>query len=698
MYKQIPGGTKENVLGYDVFVPPVGYGINRITGKLEPTDVLKRSEVKEEQYWEPTSFPPGWKKKRAAEKARQKIDPDYYDPELESFREQEWNRRLRGVWFYNNGNLVYITGLHYFFMNWWGIDVGLPEYFDYQRKIFYMVDYAIEDQTAYGLLLVMLRRGGKTYIIGVFVYEYISRVKKARGGLVSKTDKDAKNEVFKKAVVSPWKTLPDFYKPEMDTSKGSNPETELRFGIPSKRGAGADEMYDEEREELDSFIDYAASGEHGYDGPKLRRYGCDEPGKPNNKFDPYRRWLVARKCLWDNRKGIIGKAILATTVDEITDKEKKFQQLYEDSNPSIRLKNGQTKTGLLPVFVPATEARCIDRYGMADTQRAYDEIMSEREAYKDDPEKLAEIIRKDPITIEEAFRSTSRDCLFDLIKIYNQLDFLSWNQEAVERGNFVWANGVIDSTVLWQPNKNGRWSMAKSFRIAQDELAKNNGGSLPPVLEKRGSFFRPLNDWRFGSGCDPYRANKTEDNRRSLGASYVKQKANLHNMSDPLINSYVIEYHARPSTAEMLYEDMILQCAYFGCRILIENNVGAGPFDYFSHRGYGMFLMYMPGYKEPGIPSNQTNKQAAYYFLEATISNCSDKILFQKLLEQCIEFQIDETKKYDLVMAALWTEIACNNLLFSKSAPLSGQKKITDLFPKRNKNNSHGYKVPATRH
>lgn len=675
MYKPIPNGTTEQVYGYTAHIPPVGFGINRITGKLEPTDILKRSDVKEEQYWEATFYPPKYKQRLAKEEELQKTDKDYYDPELEDFREQEWGRRLRGVWFWNKGKLVYITGLHYLFLNWWGIDVGLPEFFDYQRKIFYLVDLSIEDEKAYGLLLVMLRRGGKTYIIGVFVYEFISRVKKARGGLVSKTDKDAKNEVFKKAIVSPYKTLPHFFKPTMDTGKGSNPESELRFGMPSKRGAGADKVYDdEEMQELDSFIDFAASGEHGYDGPKLRRYGCDEPGKPGNRFDPYRRWQVAKKCLWDNRKGIIGKALLATTVDEINDKDKKFQQLFKDSDPTKRLSNGQTISGLLAVFVPATEARCLDKYGYADTEKAYQEIMAEREAYKNDPEKLAEAIRKDPITIEEAFRSTTRDCLFDMTKIHEQLDFLSWNENITERGNFVWENGVKDSKVVWEKNSNGRWLIPKGFILKPEETN---------MIEKRSNLFFPLNNWRFGSACDPYRANRTEDHRRSMGTSIVKQKNNLTNHEDFFIEAYVSQYYARPNTAEMMYEDMLLQSVYFGCSILIENNVGNGPFDYFRRRGYGPFLMHLPGYKEPGVPSSVPNKQTAFYFMESMIDRNSKKILFPLLLEDLLEFQIDDTKKFDLSMAALWTELACSNVKYASASNNSMTKKITDYFPKR---------------
>ena len=224
MFKKIPNGTIEKICAndstadnkhffFECHLPPVGYGINASTGQLEKTDVIKRDTRKSEQYWQRTPLPNDWVKLRREEDKRQAIDPDYFNTDLEKFREQEWKRRLCGLWFYINGEPTYITGLHYFYLNWWKIDIGFPEYRDPDRKFFYVLQYAVEDERCGGLVEATKRRQGKTYRGGCFLYEGISRTAETEGGIQSKTATDAKAVVFQKAVVSPFKKLPDFFRP-----------------------------------------------------------------------------------------------------------------------------------------------------------------------------------------------------------------------------------------------------------------------------------------------------------------------------------------------------------------------------------------------------------------------------------------------------------------------------------------------------
>src|ERR1700722_122840 len=106
-------------------LPPVGYGKNSVNGKIQKTDILKRSDIPEEQFWERPKLPDDFKKKRESEAERQKIDKEYYDPYLEEIRITEWKRRLLGVWFWNYNpykkvsELQYITGTHYFKLTHW---------------------------------------------------------------------------------------------------------------------------------------------------------------------------------------------------------------------------------------------------------------------------------------------------------------------------------------------------------------------------------------------------------------------------------------------------------------------------------------------------------------------------------------------------------------------------------------------------
>ena len=67
---------EDNAYGF-VFkcnLPPVGYGVNTMTGELQETDILCRSEIEEEQYYERITLPSDYKIKRKREEERQEFD------------------------------------------------------------------------------------------------------------------------------------------------------------------------------------------------------------------------------------------------------------------------------------------------------------------------------------------------------------------------------------------------------------------------------------------------------------------------------------------------------------------------------------------------------------------------------------------------------------------------------------------------
>ena len=52
------------------------------------------------------------------------------------FIDQEFKRREEGIWFMNNGEPTYMTGEHYYYLNWCKMDIGYPEYRDRDRRFF----------------------------------------------------------------------------------------------------------------------------------------------------------------------------------------------------------------------------------------------------------------------------------------------------------------------------------------------------------------------------------------------------------------------------------------------------------------------------------------------------------------------------------------------------------------------------------
>ncbi len=646
---------------FDCWVPPVGYGFNTVTGSIEKTDVLKKSQNKKEQFWEIQALSKDYDKKRILERARQEKDGKYFDNDLERYRLQEWGRRIRGVWFYNNGEPTYVTGLHYFYLNWWSFQGKKMEYRNTDRKFFYVLEFCVQDPLSLGLIEVTKRKQGKTARAGVFLYEYISRNNAKHGGIQSKTSGDAQ-EVFAKAIIAAWKKLPHFFRPVYDYKAGDPPKRELRFFRPATTGKAALDV-DPNEKELESWIDFKSSETDAYDGPELHRYVSDEAGKLKD-VSIYERHEVVQFCS-DVEGQYVGKQLYTTTVEEMQSGGGEFKKLWDDSDPKKRNANGRTTTGLYRYFLPSYETLYYDKYGFPDEGKAKVFFLNERDGKNHDTRAKSAIIRKNPFTIKEAFRVDGDKCMFDSEKLNNRRDTLSY-MDVTERGNFEW-NDKDDKTkgAYWKKQKNGRAELCKGFAF-DDESHQNN------VYHSNG-FFKPLNKSLYVAGCDPYDHNQTQDNRKSMGCLYVKKRHVPGGESNPFNDAFVLRYNARPSNAGLLYDDFLKICYYFGCELLFESNK-PGIGKYFTDNGFEKFLVILPGYKEPGIPSTVPNKQVLAEKTETHIDECIDKVYFIKLIDDWLEFDLNETQKFDDAMAAGWTEVADKYRLVPKR-----KKQRTDI-------------------
>ena len=271
-------------------------------------------------------------------------------------------------------------------------------------------------------------------------------------------------------------------------------------------------MASQDLDGLDTTIDWKNTDDNSYDGEKLLLLVHDESGKwikPNNILN---NWRVTKTCLRLGSR-IIGKCLMGSTSNALNKGGSNFKKLYEDSNIETRNKNGQTKSGMYSLFIPMEHNMegFIDRYGHpvlhtppkevrgVDDRPIYggaiDYWEAEVESLKNDPDALNEFYRQFPRTESHAFRDESKSSLFNLTKIYQQLDYSESliKEQFITRGSFRWENGIRDTKVVFYPDKRGRFYITWT----PSATLQNN------VYEKNGVKY-PGNEHIGAFGCDSY--------------------------------------------------------------------------------------------------------------------------------------------------------------------------------------------------
>jgi hypothetical protein len=609
----------------------------------------------------------------------------------------------------NNGKPTYITGTHYMYLQWTKIDVGHPDFREANRIFYIFWEACKADKRSFGMCYLKIRRSGFSFMSSCEGVNQATITKDARIGILSKTGSDAK-KMFTDKVVPISNNYPFFFKPIQDGM--DKPKTELAYRVPASKitKKNMHKLSDEELEGLDTTIDWKNTGDNSYDGEKLQLLLHDESGKWEKPDNILNNWRVTKTCLRLGSK-IIGKCMMGSTSNALDKGGGNFKKLYEDSLPSERNANGQTKSGLYCLFVPMewNFEGYIDRYGMPVLNNPIKPIEgidgelisvgainyweNEVDSLTQDPDALNEFYRQFPRTESHAFRDESKQSLFNLTKIYQQIDY---NDSLImdhhlTRGSFSWENGIKDSKVIWSPNRSGRflvsWTPPKHL---QNKIVIERG-LKKPGNEHIGSF-----------GCDSYDISGVVVGKGSNGALHGMTK---FSMEEAPSNEFFLEYIARPQTAEIFFEEVLMACIFYGMPILCENNKPRLLY-HFKNRGYRGFSLNRPDktYNKlskterelGGIPNTsedvkQSHASAIESYIEKHVgidfngdyrdSGDMGTMYFQKTLEDWAKFDISNRTKFDAAISSGLAIMANQKHLYT---PSKQKSKISINFARYN--------------
>ena len=619
--------------------------------------------------------------------------PDYFKEKWYDYIDEEFRRREEGFSFYNNGTPTYITGSHYTYLQWSKIDVGQADFREANRLFFIFWEACKADPRAYGMCYLKNRRSGFSFMASGEVVNQATMSSDSRFGVLSKSGADAK-KMFTDKVVPISINYPFFFKPIQDGM--DRPKTELAYRIPAskltRKKLDSNEKL-EELEGLDTTIDWKNTGDNSYDGEKLKLLVHDESGKWERPDNILNNWRVTKTCLRLGSR-IIGKCMMGSTSNALDKGGANFKSLYNDSDVKKRNRNGQTSSGLYSLFIPMewNFEGFIDTYGApvfetSGTERktpdghiiesgVIEHWQNEVDGLKDDQDGLNEYYRQFPRTEAHAFRDEAKQSLFNLTKIYQQIDYNDdlRNTSVLTQGSFSWQNGIIDTKVVFIPNKDGRFliSWTPPPHLQNKIVIKN--GVKHPGNEHCGAF-----------GCDSYDISGTTDGKGSNGALHGLTK---FSMEDVPPNHFFLEYIARPQTAEIFFEDVLMACIFYGMPILAENNKPRLLY-HFKRRGYRGYSMNRPDKiwnklsvteKEIGGMPNSSEDilQAHASAIESYIDNYVGlkengygDVYFNKTLNDWGRFNINNRTAHDASISSGLAIMACNRHLYTPVAQIN---------------------------
>lgn len=556
--------SKDGTLGEVYNVCGLNIGFPVIPDKKK---IINYDKPKQLQKWKREELPKGLN------------EETWEESRFDDYIEKQVNYRHYGVWVYINGTPMYFPGTYWFFLQWIRIEEDYPLFRVIQNELMIFWEACKADKRSLGMIYVKNRRFGASSLAVAEILESGTIYRDKHLGLISKTGDDAQ-DIFDR-IVTAFKRLPPFFIPQTD---GTNtPKKVLALQEPTKKRKQGETVT--EGDGLNTTIKWYNTAKNSMDGKRVFRSLIDEAGKyPKDvPFDKY--WSVVKTSHLKGRV-LFGKAMVVSTVNAMNDGGREYKNVYDNSDLAKRDQNDRTLSGLYKVFIPAKY--CLegyfDQYGYSIVEDPLEPTIADDgevvkigavtylknilESLKEKPNEYNEQLRQFPDSERDAFRDEANETGFNIVHLLEQEEHNEFELEdngngnnAIERGNFHWKDGIQDTEVIWTPDPiNGRFWISHhpppEYRNRKKLITLHGITAYGPVNEDIGCF-----------GVDPYNRSQTVDKRGSKGSIHLQTKFNTGPFPN---NAFILEYIDRAPKVELFFEDVIMAMVYYSIPILPE--------------------------------------------------------------------------------------------------------------------------------
>lgn len=625
----------------------------------------------------------------------------------------------KGYWVFINGKPTFLDPWFYEYLNFFNLDIGLPDYRDRDRRWFLFARHCYTTttdgnghdlgfRTCYGFTYPKHRRDGATYKCLCIGQNIVRYKKRALFGIQSFNDNNA-GEHFKEKLVPAWRNSPFFLKPMW---AGSNdPAEELNFSLPANLAVG----YSNE-----SKINYATTAHRSfYDGKKQMVHQSEENGKTLREDILLRHEVVKQTLSQGNGAIIHGFSMHPTTVADMeAGGGYNFHTLCDQSAYYDRSEvTGQTKSGLFRLFIPAydglegfigpygesiintptpEQAKFINRKNGAKEHLESELVRLRLDDTPESQKKIKELIQLFPTTYADCFRMAGGDVGFDVeILDYSIAQSKRANPKPTVTGDFMYsidgqllsAKDFIDKKldlrnmhpkVLFIPNPNGHFEVSK--QLPSNMTNRKYSKEYVSYDGFRKQSYYPVDGSNMFASADPFQfldpnLIKFKKNKDTMsdggGAVFWKRDENLDPDSKPIDNwdsqRFVCTYMFRTSLDDYYAEEMLMMSIYYNAYMFPERNIKI-ILKHFIRRGYGGYLMNkvnpMTGKVDtvPGFHSLTESKDDLFKATRNHIRLHGRREVHFKLLDQWRRIKnIKEMTSYDLLTAAGGCLLAAEN-------------------------------------
>lgn len=631
------------------------------------------------------------------------------------FIKNDIDRIENGTFFMNDGEVVFITGFHYFFLQHYLL-TNMRRYGDFrmpQRDYFIWLEACFADERCLGSLLLKARRSYFSTSSGSIVLCDSVLTKNAFFPIVSKKDKDAQT-LFSDHIIKPLNALPKHLQPQR-TGEVS-PKQELFFTAPKKKLTTNQKGTSSGTDGLNTLVTFYSTTIDAYDGTQVHKSINDEIGKLKGNLDINEYWDQAHKMCHILGSKVVGKAICGSTANPPNQGGRNYEMFYNNSKLSTRGRTGQTKTGLYCIFIPADYSLYgyCDEFGYAVIEdpefpiknEIGDIIKNGAKTFLDEQElscegnlkKLNAQKRNNPRVDNDAFLDEDATSMYGTEGVTNHANFMKTfvntekYKEKLFKFDLYWIDGIQDNPagVEMKRSKNGRfqgyWLPPLEFR---NKVKVKDGGRRYPVNTEFGAF-----------GVDPYQSDRAKYGTGSNQGFVGLTKNNEYLLTEKERNKVFLYYNFRPDTVEDAIDDVIKAIVYFSMPILPETNKDKLVTTLYN-RGYRGYVLEDPtklkselgsdGKKYGGIkssPATVTDQQEALKtFVIENIPDDVDEdnltIPFLPILEELQIYKSEIRQKCDSTVA-LQLAVLANNTAYRKRQPKTEETitniEIFDLF------------------